>query len=438
MSASFALLPTEVLLTILDILTQQITGPVTGYDAAWVNPLKIKWSNNPFEIPVINEQDPRHLDISNLQQVNRRLHELCTPFVYQELSLMKRGSSHEKLITERLPNYAQYIRTIRFYLYHMSTPDEPESHPSHETYISEILSLCTQATSISIYYHPFNAVKVPKDRSFEFCGKIFDIITRADRAPLKSFGLYCPRLLTSGSYTSEDDHIELFLDQLNSSSYLQNHLQNLDLVIQHLPSYKKTTFPSLTSVSFRHSWHSMSMANWSMYQISEWAGQTKLVRLQFINCTNVYAWDIQECVRACPSLQHLLVSACGGAYEETGPPPRTPGWSKEHGALNKHHAPLLSFHIEHMSGTEIIALGVIPTSHLTIGSVYGADFATSVDNDPELFPGLKNLSLPNTNDQFRERDKQKFENQIDSVEKFCEKRGVSLDYEAQCFANRAS
>ncbi|PVG03880.1 hypothetical protein CPB86DRAFT_821921 [Serendipita vermifera] len=437
MSASFALLPTEILLTVLEILAQQWTGPVVGYDAAWINPLGVQWSNDPFE-KAVNEQVSRHTDILNLQKVNRRLHELCTPFVYQELSLMGEDLSHEKLIAERIPKYAQYIRTIRFYLYHGLPSEELEDyHQLHEKYILEILSMCAQATSIGIYFHHAGSVILPENMTSRFCGKIFDIITQEDRAPLKSFGLYSMRLIASGAYDSSDDHIQPLLEQLNSSSYLQQHLKNLDLVIQHLPRYQKTAFPLLASLSFRHSWHSIPTLNWSMHQISEWVGQTKLIRLQLINCTNTYARDIQECVRACPSLQYLMVSACG-AYNDVAPPPRTPGWTKEHDALNKHRAPLLSLHIEHTNDWEIIALGVIPTLHLNVGSVYGVDLATSVETDPEIFPGLKRLSLPNTNDQFLEYDEHKREEQIDLVEKFCEKRGVTLDYQAEWFANDAS
>jgi hypothetical protein len=67
MSSGFALLPPEILLEVLEILAENETGPVTGYDAAWINPLALPWPEDPFET-VTNGQKSGHSDIANLQR----------------------------------------------------------------------------------------------------------------------------------------------------------------------------------------------------------------------------------------------------------------------------------------------------------------------------------------------------------------------------------
>jgi hypothetical protein len=348
---------------------------------------------------------------------------------------MRQDLAHEKLISERISKNAQHVRTIRFFLCHQFPSEESEGYSQvHEQYITNVLSLCTNAASISVYYHSSGSVSMQTRPTPEFCGRIFEVITQAYRAPLRSFGIYSVPLLMTGGFAASDDSVQPLIDQVYSSPYMQKNLQSLDLVIQHLPSYNEKPFPSLTSLSLRHSWHSHSSSNWSIYQISQWIERAKLVRLQLINCTNAYAGNIPILVRVCPSLQYLLVSACGD-YGDRALPPRVPGWSKEHDALNNNRAPLVSLHIEHMDSWEITALGVIPTLHLNVGSVYGVEFATSFDKDPELFPCLKRVSLPRIKDQFKEDDDQKHDEQVETVKRFCEKRGISIDYKADWLAN---
>jgi hypothetical protein len=64
--ATFESLPTEILLSILDLVTQCATGPSVGHEAAWIEATAFEYSDNPFDTLVIGQDSPL-VDIRNIQ-----------------------------------------------------------------------------------------------------------------------------------------------------------------------------------------------------------------------------------------------------------------------------------------------------------------------------------------------------------------------------------
>jgi hypothetical protein len=303
--------------------------------------------------------------------------------------------SHDQFAREQASKYRQHIRTIRFLLDHKRVSGKLDNYNSiHEDIIIDIICLCTQATSIGIYYHGPNLVPTPYRATPKFSGRLFETLTRKDREPLTSFGTYCISLWNPGSCTdpNADKNIMLLFDRIIEHPDAMQSLEHFEFIDRLLPPVPFPTLPLLTSLTLFHTWTNPADDIWTIQRLPEWVSASTITRLQLIKYS-LHAEKIAECVRTCPSLQYLVVSACGD-YRDLPTLRRSPGWSSQSDALCMQRNPLRSLLIEcTLISWVIMALGVIPTMHLSITSTSIRELEEAFWLDGENFPHLQILSL---------------------------------------------
>ncbi|PVG03887.1 hypothetical protein CPB86DRAFT_810424 [Serendipita vermifera] len=401
MPASFSTLPTEILCIIIELAAPDSTFPVIGYDAVWVHsPINV--FNHPREqtlVPThsqvfIDGRNSVLTDIANLHQTCRRLHALCTPVIRQDLNLLVETIAHDRFALEQASKYWQYIHTIRFFLSHRCASEEIDNYNDiHEKAIMDVISLCTQATSIAIYHVDSGRVSRPCQATPDFGGQLFDTLTKKNRLSMKSLGIYCLPLLQANSHQDPlpERSVMPFFDRMISRPSALQFLEHFDIAEQLLPPSSFPTFPLPASLTFLRSWFKPQDDIWTFKQLYHWIAGSQLVRLQLINC-EFRPEDIPLCVRTCSSLQYLYVNVCG-YFEDAPSSHRPPGWSKQPDALCVQRKPLRFFWVDCMYLWELVALGVIPALHVTITSVLPL-MEEGFYRDKELFPLLQKLSIP--------------------------------------------
>ncbi|PVG03885.1 hypothetical protein CPB86DRAFT_778980 [Serendipita vermifera] len=438
MSTTLTSLPTEILLQSINILTPDPDLPVIGYNAAWLNPISfdIHQMRPKSLIPThsrvfVDEKGPSLTDIANLQQTCRQLYTLCTPIIRHDLNLLDETASHDRFALEQASNYWRHIGTIRFLLDHRSTSKGYDNHNhTHVKIITDILTLCTNATSVGIYYHRSDPSSILSRETSDLGGRLFDIITGKGRSPLKSLGIYCIPLMLSSDYADPIPNTTImpFLDRIISCPDALQSLQHFDIVERLLPRSPFPTLPQLNSLTLYRSWSNPTHDIWTIKQLCSWIMGSKLIRLQLINC----AFDpsaILECVQICPSLQHLMVSGCGEISEGTSPS-RSPGWSKRPEALCMRRKPLQSLFIEHMDRCGISALGVIPTLHVAFTSSIAEEIEEVFKQDNEVFPHLQKLSVEEWMRVERDSGDVCSYFYMESLDRLSDERNFFIDYDA--------
>ncbi|PVG03882.1 hypothetical protein CPB86DRAFT_309049 [Serendipita vermifera] len=441
--ATFESLPTEILLTIIELLAPDKELPVVGYNAVWVNPAPpLKQGDKvPTHSGVMtaDSQGSSPTDLASLQLTNQRLHALCTPFLRRDLNLLTQSIAHDKFALEQASKYFRHIRTLRVFLDHRYPSGASDDYQSvHEKCVEDIFLLCTQVDSISIYYHSIHHIPVQCRPTCDFAERLFDIMTKEGHAPIKSLGIYCIPLLQDSGFPDPAVSIERFLSRILSSPYVVRSLEHFDVVAHHLSTSPFPPLPLLKSFSLYRSWASGFEKFWTTQQLSHWIQQSSLVRLHLINCTRFHASDIPNCVAICPSLQHVVISACGRKYP-VQLPSRTPGWSKEANVPSNKRSPLLSFHIEYVEHSDIVAFGSIPTLYLSIASVYEGHVERAFLDDGELFPRLQKLSLENKpSRKYRNHSEQSSNQHTQSLEDLCKERGIDLARNSRWLVNKLS
>jgi hypothetical protein len=372
-----------------------------------------------------------------LPRTNRRLHALCTPFLRRDLNLLTQSISYDKFALEQASKYSQHIRTIRFFLDHRyPSGDSNDYRDIHEKCIEQILSLCTQADSISIYYHCIYHIPIHCRPTDNFAERLFDLITAKNRAPVKSLGVYCLPLLQDSGFPDPSTNIVGLLNRVISSPDAVRSLEHFDVVAHYMSPSLFPSLPNLQSFSLYRSWASGFDEFWTTQQLSTWIQQSSLVRLQLINCTHFHADDIPECIVACPSLQQVMISACGRKYP-VQPQAREKGWSKKVDALSNKRPPLLSLHLEYVEHSDMLAFGTIPTLQLSIGSAHEGHVEKAFWEDKELFPHLQKLSLEKrAKPRYRNRSEQNGDDHTQRFEVICKERSISLERNASWLVNR--
>jgi hypothetical protein len=114
------------------------------------------------------------------------------------------------------------------------------------------------------------------------------------------------------------------------------------------------------------------------------------------------------------------------------------GWHTLPDALCAVRKPLTTFHIEHMTTWEIIALGVIPARRMILSNIMRGDFMGAIRDDKELFPRLETLSIvPSVNSTPPKgglgtwyREEQEDAKILRDLDDFCKNRRVERNFEA--------
>ncbi|PVG03883.1 hypothetical protein CPB86DRAFT_309050 [Serendipita vermifera] len=130
---------------------------------------------------------------------NRQLHALCTPLLRQDLNILNENLDHGKFALEQASKYSQHIRTIRFFLKARLSVN-PEERFIHEKCILDIVSLCTQVTSMYIYDSGRGISFKAGPQTLDFSEQILNILLTEGRTPLKSLGIYSVGLLRSAIF----------------------------------------------------------------------------------------------------------------------------------------------------------------------------------------------------------------------------------------------
>jgi hypothetical protein len=333
--------------------------------------------------------------------------------------------SHDEFAVQQALKYSPHIRTIRLLLDHQfEVKTVKDCRPIHERCLINTLALCTQVTSISVYCQ-FPGEVPPQCRpSKNFRRDFFEVLSRKDRVPLSSLGVY----LLPGFYRTfgrTSDNITWFLDQMLSSTDILQYLEHFDIMTQHFPPATIISLPSLTSFSLR----GPSIGSLEMESISNWFRGSKLIRLHLLR-VSIHVETLQNCLRTCSSLQILLLSSCTiSSIHEYSSPTNFSGWSKHPAALHRPLKPLQCLHIEHPFYHHIIRLGVVPTTRLIVSRLRKHELEKAFLQDEELFPNLESVSLEKN---LKPKEGSLDESTWNILKQIWQKRGVQVYYNATC------
>ncbi|CAG8597726.1 7181_t:CDS:2 [Acaulospora colombiana] len=364
MTVSLTSLPDELLLAIFEQLVPPNDGiPVTGTNAAWTPPSGverrhsarsyldegfIEWfgdreDNEDNLLPVTIPESPftRHSALWGLRQVNRRLNDLCIPFLFHDLNLLD-----NTLITEEaalvLP-YVKHVRSIRLLVDPICFKlPEPEAVSAYQQSVSAIVQQCRNATSVALYYNNYTVQTEHFENELTNLMKQGKSRGLASQPPPK--GNYhdarSNSILETAGYSDRED----FFRCIHKSSRI--------CLWPYLPAN--------TTRSPNFAWTSLG----------------------------ILVTDVPKMVGHFQALQYLIVSTCGDD-DDIVPPYRPSGWSHLPDALCKRRPPLEEFHIEHMLNWEIMAMGTIPTKKVIGSNLAKGHIAEVFETDPEIFPGLR-------------------------------------------------
>jgi hypothetical protein len=173
-------------------------------------------------------------------------------------------------------------------------------------------------------------------------------------------------------------------------------LKRLDLTVygelkEELYNWIRTELSSLEALTIDRLAFSGSHDLWPLSGAVKWGQYANLQRLQFRDCYSVYSNRIPYLVRHFPSLVHILVSTCDSG--QAGYNLKPEDWYEQKDALWRVHKPLETLHLEHMLGTEILAMGEIPVKTLILANLRGDHLIHSMKEDKLIFPGLQVIRI---------------------------------------------
>lgn len=269
------------------------------------------------------------------------------------------------------------------------------------------------------------------------------VISLLERGTIHSLGIYSLMVVQrrlgywDWNYLDPSDAYHL-LDGVAYSPKAAASIKRLDLAWETTPRHTydliRSNFINLRSLSVRRAFRVWAFDDrqlgrlWEEGQAQKWKPYANLTTLNLIDCSNAYAPHIPKLVRLFNSLRHLLVSTCGYSTDREASPDAD--WHSTTNALWKVHQPLVTFHVEHMLDWEILALGVLPTITLIASNLYTGHLANALNEDEQIFPGLRHLSIeplfpdPETGDTADGKKEHAF------LEEFCKGRSVELSKDA--------
>ena len=191
--------------------------------------------------------------------------------------------------------------------------------------------------------------------------------------------------------------ISTLLKEILSTQKLALKLETLEVSVPVLESDTyddlRSKLTNLRTLTLRRCVEGDLGQLWAPHQQVKWIPYQRLTHLNLIECEGAYAPHIPQLVGRFPSLETLIIYACGSLTDQPYTFLRQKGWSSELDALCNEHAPLKLLRAEHMWDWEILALGTIPVETLIITCVIPEHVPAVFIKDPELFPGLKTLWL---------------------------------------------
>jgi hypothetical protein len=351
-------------------------------------------------------------------RVNRAFNAICIPLLYNRVNLLADINALSKFW--RITHYiiiphSHHIRTLYIYV---DSPDK--SILDTQSYTAGILSACRQLTTLGLYYnHGYQEwTMVPKE-----------VLFLAEEGKLANLGFYSQQILM-GRSGFDEAAVNALIKLLSESEKARNSLKTLELAVQMISMEAyiaiRSRFPYLQSLTFRGALRNDLGRPWDHEQKGYWMPYQNLRRLQFRGCQGGYSAHIPFLVQNFPALKELLVSTCG---QPTDPfVGRWPtGWHLQPDALCRTHKPLDLFHIEHMDDWEIRAMGTIPATTLMVTTVRSLHLLNILQEDHNLFPGLKVLRLSplrsrNASANFTPRWKE--------LTSICQERGVEIRRDA--------
>jgi hypothetical protein len=323
--------------------------------------------------------------------MNRRLNNLCIPFLFHDLNLL--DNSNQNNTVAPITPYTSHVKCIRLLLDPSCSKDLDEAdYRQYEEEISMILQQCNNATSLALYYNESSSPVKQVGQG---------IINLMRQGNIRNFGIYSNMVIrvTYGSYawdSLQSVDISRLLDEIFAISEVKSSLKNLDIVMETIPSdlyiQVRSLVNDLTSLTVRRAFRISNGHIWDPYQGARWSPSSQLQRLNLIDCSNAYAADIPELVDHFKALRYLIVSTCG---DESDPIPETrpKGWSRSPDALCNRRTPLDEFHFERLYEWEIVVVGTIPTKRLMISSSDKKDLISVLEKDKEVFPGLEYIGI---------------------------------------------
>lgn len=340
----------------------------------------------------------------------RYLNLLCTPVLYREINLLsERKNSFSSIEQYIMQPHALHITVLRLSVVGWSL-------------VIRVLKHCKNLHSLSLY---FTQTALHSNYLGYLSNSFQPIIEQLQAGKLTSLGIYSPTVV-NGSFDRRlwrpniYDTGAMLLDAILKSEKAADALQVLDLATDSMIAQTydglRSGFKNLRSLTIRRSFHNDLGGIWDDNQQRKWYQKTNLTRLYLRDCDNVPAFHVPGLVQHFPSIEELFIIACGN---DDYFPSRSKGWSLSPSALCNVRVPLRTFHIEHMNESEIMAMGIIPVTTLSIVS---RQLIILLIRDREIFPGLKALrTYPGT-----KQDSPGTEYEDMTLENLCKARGIEL------------
>jgi hypothetical protein len=284
-----------------------------------------------------------------------------------------------------LTKYAHQVRTIRFWL--------GQSSEEAVKLSIQALEACKEVTSLAFY---FEGIPTENEASSQV-GFVNAIIAQLEIGSISRVGIY-DTLIFENSHSPHTPGIGIstLLKGILSTPKIAQRLETLEVSIPEMASdtYHSlhTNLTNLRTLTLRRCVDDLQKL-WPPNQQTQWPSCQRLTHLKLIDCEGAYADRVPPVVKLFPSLETLVIYACGGDSDQKYSFRRQKGWSSGQDELCNKRASLKLLRVEHMLDWEILALGTIPVETLIITCVIPSHVPDVFIKDPELFPGLKTLRL---------------------------------------------
>jgi hypothetical protein len=311
------------------------------------------------------------------------------------------GRRDESVTAEVLSLYHRHFRTVRII-----------ARPLGKVYKTLIPLLTERVTALGVYFD--------LDHGVEINGFINEITGLLGTGRVTSLGIY-----SASAFTRFPDSIPPFgasslLQQVAVVTPVLHRLKSLDIVVERMDEGPydafRTQIGQLTSLTVRAAFNGDLGQLWDMKQRDKWFTCNNITSLQLIQCVAASAPHIPYILQFFPLLRTLTLVSCGDD-EDIEPLQREKGWSFTNDSLWRGRAPLESFHLEHVFGWELTALGAIHTRQLTIAVLVEEDIVNPF-RDEEIYSCLRILR---TEGRYITSD----------LEGICARRGIVLESNAR-------
>ncbi|KIM29991.1 hypothetical protein M408DRAFT_99847 [Serendipita vermifera MAFF 305830] len=379
-------------------------------DAAWVEPyyhfdfddeVEHEWRiiESPSYDNLISDHTGKNCfsPLKVLRLVSHQYNAICTPLLYQELDLdiLHRHTYEDlKTILQLIAStYGKYVRSVRIHIGKGHITSYTDYQWSSITGImAAILSKCTNATTVAIYYRD------GKEGDFGKLGN--EIVRLVEANQVVAFGLFSMTIMRrpysgNGEQKLQDTDAPMrMLEQLLGSETACQALQRLDLVMENIspPLFNliSSECTSLQSLTVRRSLRNRDRVIFISGQV--WAPNDNLTSLKLMSCTPTYPPHILLLVQHFEGLKELVWANCG--YQEKVALLPQFDWSKQPAFQPLiRERPLENLVLEHALEWDLVILGTIPAETVTVASLDELRLVRSMRRCAQMFPGVKVLRV---------------------------------------------